>query len=139
MDLDNFDRIDMRYRAITAQNCKSKPASELRLPYGSVGQLPKFNRLLSHIVYPNRTKLLHVHNMALNRAFFFRYSSDLVLLRYEHLFLAFSILQIVGTLFTGSLVSDQYRVHIDHVVSGSHLGQAVYAFFSVQLFVSRSS
>lgn len=61
----------MRYRAITAQNCKSKPASELRLPYGSVGQLPKFNRLLSHIVYPNRTKLLHVHNMALNRAFFF--------------------------------------------------------------------
>jgi len=72
MTYDAFDRIDDRYRAITAQNCKSKPASELRLPHDSVGQLPMFNRLLSYIVYPNRTKLLHVHNMALNRAFFFR-------------------------------------------------------------------
>jgi len=75
MPYDNFDKVDDMYRAITEQNCKSKPTSELRLPYGSVGQLPKFNRLLSYIVYPNRTKLLHVHNMALNRAFFFRCDS----------------------------------------------------------------
>jgi len=80
MPYDAFDEIDDRYRAITPQNCKSKPASELRLPYGSVGQLPQFNRLLSYIVYPNRTKLLHVHNMALNRAFFFRYLSHFVLI-----------------------------------------------------------
>jgi len=80
MPYDNFDKVDDMYRAVTEQNCKSKPASELRLPYGSVGQLPMFNRLLSYIVYPNRTKLLHVHNMALNRAFFFRYCSHLVLL-----------------------------------------------------------
>ena len=73
MPYDAFDDIDDRMHAITAQNCKTKPASELRLPYDSVGQLPKFNRLLSYIVYPNRTKLLHVHNTALNRAFFFRY------------------------------------------------------------------
>jgi len=72
MPYDKFDEIDDRYRAVTAQNCKSKPAGELRLPEGSVGQLPQFNRLLSYIVFPNRTKLLHVHNMALNRAFFFR-------------------------------------------------------------------
>jgi len=72
MPYDSFDEIDDRYRAITAQNCKSKPRSELRMPYGSVGQLPQFNRLLNYVVYPNRTKLLHVHNMALNRAFFFR-------------------------------------------------------------------
>jgi hypothetical protein len=72
MPYDAFDEIDDRYRAVTAQNCKSKPASELRLPADSVGQLPKYNRLLSYIVYPNRTKLLHVHNMALNRAFFYR-------------------------------------------------------------------
>ena len=76
MPYDKFDEIDDRYRAVTAQNCKSKPASELRLPYGSVGQLPQFNRLLSYIIYPNRTKLLHVHNMALNRAFFFRYEEQ---------------------------------------------------------------
>jgi len=79
MPYDNFDKVDDMYRAVTEQNCKSKPASALHLPYGSVGQLPKFNRLLSYIVYPNRTKLLHVHNMALNRAFFFRYQSDLML------------------------------------------------------------
>ena len=79
MPYDNFDKVDDMYRAITAQNCKSKPTSELRLPYGSVGQLPKFNRLLSYIVFPNRTKLLHVHNMALNRAFFFRYGDNLLL------------------------------------------------------------
>jgi len=72
MPYDAFDEIDDRYRAVTAQNCKSRPASELRLPVGSVGQLPQFNRLLSYIVYPNRTKLMHVHNMALNRAFFYR-------------------------------------------------------------------
>jgi len=75
MPYDNFDKVDDMYRAITEQNCGSKPTSELRLPYGSVGQLPMFNRLLSYIVFPNRTKLLHVHNMALNRAFFFRYGS----------------------------------------------------------------
>jgi len=80
MPYDHFDEIDDRYRAITPQNCRSKPASELRLPQGSVGQLPKFNRLLSYIVFPNRTKLLHVHNMALNRAFFFRYLSPLMLI-----------------------------------------------------------
>ena len=73
MPYDAFDDIDDRMHAITAQNCKGKPASELRLPHDAVGQLPKFNRLLSFIVYPNRTKLLHVHNMALSRAFFFRY------------------------------------------------------------------
>jgi len=78
MPYDAFDEIDDRYRAITPQNCKSKPASELRLPYGSVGQLPKFNRLLNYYIYPNRTKLVHVHNMALNRAFFFRYLSRLM-------------------------------------------------------------
>jgi len=75
MPYDAFDDIDDRYRAVTPQNCRSKPVSELRLPRGSVGQLPQFNRLLSYIIYPNRTKLLHVHNMALNRAFFFRYPS----------------------------------------------------------------
>lgn len=73
MPYDAFDDINDRYQAITAQNCKSKPASELRLPADSVGQQPKYNRLLSYIVYPNRTKLLHVHNMALNRAFFYSY------------------------------------------------------------------
>ncbi|ESO11626.1 hypothetical protein HELRODRAFT_108901 [Helobdella robusta] len=70
---DKFDEIDDRMNSVNAQNCKSKSASELRLPRDSVAQPPMFNRLLSYIVYPNRTKLLHTHNMALNRAFFYSY------------------------------------------------------------------
>lgn len=70
---DAFDEVDDRMNAINAQNCRSKPATELRLPADTVAQQPKFNRLLSYIVYPNRTKLLHTHNMALNRAFFYSY------------------------------------------------------------------
>ena len=49
MPYDAFDEIDDRMHAITAQNCRGKPASELRLPHDAVGQLPKFNRLLSFI------------------------------------------------------------------------------------------
>jgi len=73
MTRDIFDEVDDRMNSVNAQNCKSKPASELRLPADLIAQPPKFNRLLSYIVYPNRTKLLHVHNMALNRAFFYSY------------------------------------------------------------------
>jgi len=54
MTRDIFDEIDDRMNAVNALNCKSKPASELRLPAESVAQAPKFNRLLSYIVYPNR-------------------------------------------------------------------------------------
>ena len=54
MTRDIFDEIDDRMNSVNAQNCKAKPASELRLPAESVAQVPKFNRLLSYIVYPNR-------------------------------------------------------------------------------------
>jgi len=103
MPYDSFDEIDDRYRAITAQNCKSKPSSVLRMPEGSVGQLPKFNRLLNYYIYPNRTRLLHVHNMALNRAFFFRYSIDFVLLIMVFLHLPFLLSWSLGTFVSPSL------------------------------------
>ncbi|ELU11322.1 hypothetical protein CAPTEDRAFT_161811 [Capitella teleta] len=73
MGYDNFDEIDDRMNSVNAENCMSKPASELRLPSETLAQLPRFNQLLSMIIYPNRTKLLHLHNMALNRAFFYSY------------------------------------------------------------------
>ncbi len=73
MGYDRFDEITDRYDAINAENCRSKPTSALRLPRETVAQVPRFNKLLSTIIYPNRTKLLHLHNMALNRAFFFSY------------------------------------------------------------------
>ena len=73
MSYDNFDRITDIYDSVNAENCQSKPASELYMPEETLAQMPRFNRLLTNIVYPNRTQLLHVHNMALNRAFYFSY------------------------------------------------------------------
>ena len=70
---DSFDEIDNRMNSINLLNCKSKPASELRLPVETIAQIPRFNKLLTTIIYPNRTNLLHLHNMALNRAFYYSY------------------------------------------------------------------
>lgn len=70
---DSFDEIDDRMNSVNYENCKSKPASELRLPKDTLAQLPKFNKLLTTIIFPNRTNLLHLHNMALNRAFYYSY------------------------------------------------------------------
>ncbi|KAK2162767.1 hypothetical protein LSH36_92g05014 [Paralvinella palmiformis] len=73
MGYDNFDEIADRMDAVNAQNCRSKPASTLMLPADTLAQLPRFNKLLSTVIYPNRTDMLHQHNMALNRAFFYSY------------------------------------------------------------------
>ena len=73
MGYDNFDEITDRMDAVNAENCKSKPASTLMLPEDTLAQLPRFNKLLSTVIYPNRTNMLHQHNMALNRAFFYSY------------------------------------------------------------------
>ena len=73
VDADMFDEINDRYSAINKFNCRSKPAADLYMPENTIAQVPEFNRLLSMIIYPNRTNMLHLHNMALNRAFFFSY------------------------------------------------------------------
>ena len=59
--------------SVNFDNCHAKPEEELRLPRDTLAQLPRYNKLLSTIIYPNRTDLLHLHNMALNRAFFYSY------------------------------------------------------------------
>ena len=70
---DAFDEIDDRMNSVNPQNCRSKPKEELYLPRETLAQLPRFNQLLTNLILPNRTKLLHLHNMALNRAFFWSY------------------------------------------------------------------
>lgn len=70
---DSFDEIDDRMNSINMHNCKSKPEADLYLPRETLAQLPRFNKLLTTIIFPNRTDLLHLHNMALNRAFFWSY------------------------------------------------------------------
>lgn len=53
--------------------CDIKPKDRLRMPHGTISQLPQFNRLPTTLIHPNRSALLHLHNAALSRAFFFSY------------------------------------------------------------------
>ncbi|KAK6170213.1 hypothetical protein SNE40_018662 [Patella caerulea] len=73
MPQDAFDYINSQFSAVTAQNCRSKSRDQLRLPESSVAQIPRYNKLRSTIFYRNRTNLLHLHNMALNRAFYYSF------------------------------------------------------------------
>lgn len=70
---DKFDDLDDKLVAVHEQNCRSKAKSDMLLPSDTVSQIPKFNELKGRIFYKNRTGLLHLHNMALNRAFFVSY------------------------------------------------------------------
>lgn len=73
MKKDNFDLIMDRMTEVTSENCPSKPLAELELPVESVSQVPVYNKLFSNVIYSNRSMLLHLHNMALNRAFYFSF------------------------------------------------------------------
>ena len=46
---------------------------ELKMGADTVSHLPDIKEININPVFPNRTALLHLHNMALNRAFFFSY------------------------------------------------------------------
>lgn len=59
--------------SITKFSCDRKSKSRLRMPKDVLAQVPEFNSLDLSITFPNRSKLLHVHDMALNRAFFFSF------------------------------------------------------------------
>ncbi|PAA54605.1 hypothetical protein BOX15_Mlig022400g1, partial [Macrostomum lignano] len=73
MHRDNFDLIMEKMISVDEKNCKEMSIDSLRLPVNTLGQVPKFNVLPQIVVFPNRTKLIHLHNMALNRGYFFSY------------------------------------------------------------------
>ena len=70
---DAFDEIRSRMDKVTADNCEIQHLTELYLPDDSVSHLPDIKDLNVNPVYPNRTALLHLHNMALSRSFFWSY------------------------------------------------------------------
>ncbi|EEC17491.1 hypothetical protein IscW_ISCW012222 [Ixodes scapularis] len=69
---DSFDEIRTRLDRVTAANCKLVDVNQLFLPNDTVTHVPNIKRLNIDPVFPNRTNLLHLHNMAISRAFFFR-------------------------------------------------------------------
>ncbi|KAA3672935.1 uncharacterized protein DEA37_0009229, partial [Paragonimus westermani] len=70
---DNFDIIASKMERANPENCVTMSESDLRLPSTALSQLPKYNQILSQQWFANRSKLLHLHNLALNRAFFYSY------------------------------------------------------------------
>ncbi|XP_012940541.1 uncharacterized protein LOC101864077 [Aplysia californica] len=73
MGYDKFDLLNEKFSTVDGKNCISKSKDQLTLPTDAVSQLPYYNELLTRVWYRNRTALIHLHNMALNRAFFFSY------------------------------------------------------------------
>ncbi|VDL18649.1 unnamed protein product [Hymenolepis diminuta] len=70
---DNFDYIMEKMARANPNNCRYLSEADLTLPINTINQMPKYNQIPIQVWYSNRSKLLHLHNLALNRAFFFSY------------------------------------------------------------------
>ncbi len=70
---DDFDAIQAKIREVNGDNCAIKHVGDLKLPEDTVSHLPDIKEININPVFPNRTDLLHLHNVALSRAFFFSY------------------------------------------------------------------
>lgn len=69
---DGFDEIKIKLDKVNTENCRIVDRNQLFLPSSTVTHVPDFKSLGIDPIFPNRTNLLHVHNMALQRAFFYR-------------------------------------------------------------------
>jgi hypothetical protein len=54
------------FKSVQDYNCKSKSKAEMVMRDDVVTQLPRANELRTKVFYKNRTKLVHLHNMALH-------------------------------------------------------------------------
>lgn len=70
---DPFHKILTKFRSVTADNCPAKADHELFMPSEIVSHLPNVKDLYVNPLFPNRTSLTQVQNLALNRAFFYSY------------------------------------------------------------------
>ena len=106
-DTDDFDRIHDKYHGVNEDNCAFKHVGDLKvyqyrvtmvvsdyilmtlfqMPEDVVSHKPDIKEININPVFPNRTALLHLHNMALSRAFFFSYilqsRSDILFLKHD--------------------------------------------------------
>lgn len=70
---DAFDEIRLRMDKVNGDNCEIQHFTDLYLPEDTVSHLPDIKDVNINPVFPNRTALLHLHNMALSRSFFWSY------------------------------------------------------------------
>lgn len=71
--LDAFDEINAKLMKINEDNCGIKHVGDLYLPEDTVSHKPNIKDININPVLPNRTDMLHIHNMALSRSFFFSF------------------------------------------------------------------
>lgn len=70
---DAFNEIRLKMDKINEENCPIQHLGDLYLPEDTVSHLPDIKDININPVFPNRTALLHLHNMALSRSFFWSY------------------------------------------------------------------
>ena len=71
--LDPVDEIQRKMTKVNEDNCAIKHVAELFMPADTVTHIPDVKDININPVFPNRTDMLHVHNMAMSRAFFFSF------------------------------------------------------------------
>ncbi|XP_053945795.1 uncharacterized protein LOC128855140 [Anastrepha ludens] len=70
---DAFDEIKYRFDKVNADNCPIQHVSDIYLPEDTVSHKPDIKEININPIFPNRTALLHLHNMAMSRSFFWSY------------------------------------------------------------------
>lgn len=70
---DAFDEIRHKMDKVNKDNCPIQHFGDLYLPEDAISHLPDIKDVNINPIFPNRTALLHVHNLALSRSFFWSY------------------------------------------------------------------
>uniref|UniRef100_A0A6B2EIQ8 Putative g-protein coupled receptor n=1 Tax=Phlebotomus kandelakii TaxID=1109342 RepID=A0A6B2EIQ8_9DIPT len=70
---DSFDEVKIKMDKVTGDNCPIQHLGDLYLYDDVVSHLPDIKEVNINPIFPNRTHLLHLHNMALSRSFFWSY------------------------------------------------------------------
>lgn len=70
---DTFDEIKIKYDKVNPDNCPIQHVNDLYLDEDVVSHKPDIKEININPIFPNRTALLHLHNMALSRGFFWSY------------------------------------------------------------------
>lgn len=70
---DAFDEIKIKFDKVSADNCPIQHVSDMYLPEDTVSHKPDIKDINVNPIFPNRTAMLHLHNMAMSRSFFWSY------------------------------------------------------------------
>ncbi|XP_011499880.1 PREDICTED: uncharacterized protein LOC105363792 isoform X2 [Ceratosolen solmsi marchali] len=70
---DAFDEIRHKMDKVNMDNCQIQHLDDLYLSMDSVSHLPDIKEVNINPIFPNRTALIHLHNMALTRSFYWSY------------------------------------------------------------------